>query len=135
MKQPRISKNSLKAKRDAHALKARARAGYRIVDGIQLPPGAIRANWDALQHNEAAFPDIDYPRFYADRPFRCRDCDSHEVWTARQQKWWYESAKGSIQSIAIRCRACRRKERQRVIAAREAQSAGLARKAKTSDQR
>lgn len=132
MKHPRISKNSLKAKRQARTLKAREKAGYRMVDGIELPPGAILANWDALQHNEATIPDIDYPRFYADRAFQCRDCGVDEVWTARQQKWWYETAKGLIRSVAIRCRACRRKERARVASAREAQMAGLARKAQKS---
>lgn len=128
MKHPRISKKSLKATREARTLKAREKAGYRMVDGVEVPPGAILANWDALRHNEATFPDIDYPRFYADRPFRCRDCDSHEVWTARQQKWWYETAKGTIQSVAIRCRSCRRKERECAASAREAHLAGHARK-------
>jgi hypothetical protein len=47
------------------------------------------------------------PSFYEDKPFVCVDCGKEEVWTARQQKWWYEVAKGSIYSSAIRCRACR----------------------------
>ncbi|MFV0677220.1 zinc-ribbon domain containing protein [Variovorax sp. tm] len=29
------------------------------------------------------------PACYEDRPFTCRDCGAEEVWTAKQQKWWY----------------------------------------------
>lgn len=47
------------------------------------------------------------PEFYEDLEFVCVDCGSEEVWTAKQQQWWYEVAKGSIYSRAIRCRACR----------------------------
>ena len=54
------------------------------------------------------------PAFYIDRPFVCRDCGSEEVWTAKQQKWWYEVAKGHIDSFAVRCRACRSVEKARI---------------------
>ena len=47
------------------------------------------------------------PLFYEDVPFTCVDCGCEEVWTAEQQKWWYETAKGYIFAIAKRCRACR----------------------------
>ncbi|MEZ5854635.1 MAG: zinc-ribbon domain containing protein [Hyphomicrobiaceae bacterium] len=53
------------------------------------------------------------PSFYLDRPFTCIDCGANEVWTASQQKWWYEEAKGKIASAANRCRDCRRKRRMR----------------------
>lgn len=54
----------------------------------------------------------DPPQEYRDYQFTCRDCGRVEIWTARQQQWWYEVAKGAIYSHAIRCRACRRKHRQ-----------------------
>lgn len=44
---------------------------------------------------------------YIDLAFRCRDCGKEEVWTAEQQKWYYEEAKGSLYAIAVRCRNCR----------------------------
>src|SRR5689334_10454203 len=48
------------------------------------------------------------PLFYRDIEFDCVDCGRHEVWTATQQKWWYEVAKGSLYStVQKRCRACR----------------------------
>lgn len=59
------------------------------------------------------------PEYYYDIAFRCRDCDRHEVWTAAQQKWWYEEAGGYFFSTAIRCRPCRHKEQERRQAARE----------------
>ncbi|MFN0051249.1 MAG: zinc-ribbon domain-containing protein [Planctomycetales bacterium] len=49
------------------------------------------------------------PEFYEDISFVCVNCGRHEVWTAAQQQWWYEVAKGSIYARAIRCRACRKK--------------------------
>jgi Probable zinc-ribbon domain len=51
------------------------------------------------------------PLFYEDIPFTCRDCGSREVWTAEQQQWWYEVAKGTIYSTAVRCRLCRQARR------------------------
>ncbi len=52
------------------------------------------------------------PLFYEDKEFTCVDCGKTEVWTAEQQKWWYETAKGYIFSTAVRCHACREKLRQ-----------------------
>ena len=51
------------------------------------------------------------PQYYLDREFSCRDCDEQHVWTAKQQKWWYEVAHGHIDSVAVRCLSCRRKRR------------------------
>ncbi len=51
--------------------------------------------------------------FYEDTPFTCVDCGKEEIWTAKQQQWWYEVAKGSIYSRSKRCRDCRRKYRAR----------------------
>lgn len=47
------------------------------------------------------------PLFYEDKEFTCVDCGRVEVWTAEDQKWWYETAKGYICSTAVRCLACR----------------------------
>jgi len=44
---------------------------------------------------------------YVDIAFCCRDCGQEEVWTAEQQKWYYEVAKGTLYATAVRCRACR----------------------------
>lgn len=51
------------------------------------------------------------PTEYRDTEFECVDCGKCECWTAKQQQWWYEVAKGPIQSGARRCRECRRIDR------------------------
>jgi hypothetical protein len=51
------------------------------------------------------------PLYYEDLEFICTDCSRQEIWTASQQQWWYEVAKGHVLSKAIRCRACRRTRR------------------------
>lgn len=49
--------------------------------------------------------------YYQDYEFNCVDCGIPQVWTAEQQQWWYEVAKGPIFSVAVRCRACRKASR------------------------
>ena len=71
------------------------------------------------------------PDYYENKAFTCMDCGSQEVWTAKQQKWWYEVAGGEIETTAIRCRKCRRKERDRKAKAREVHFQGLAMKKET----
>ncbi|MGJ0484608.1 MAG: zinc-ribbon domain containing protein [Methylomicrobium sp.] len=51
--------------------------------------------------------------YYLDIEFTCCDCGKHGVWKAQQQKWWYETAKGNVESRAIRCRSCRKIKRER----------------------
>jgi hypothetical protein len=55
--------------------------------------------------------------FYVDVPFCCQSCGKEQVWTAAQQKWWYEVAKGDVFSTATRCRPCRHAEKARREAA------------------
>ena len=63
--------------------------------------------------------------YYCDLLFKCKDCGTEEVWTATRQKWWYEVAKGDVWTTAVRCNACRRKERERRNKARQVQLEGL----------
>ena len=73
---------------------------------LPIPEGAVLANEEALIDHVHSF---DLPLYYLDRKFICTDCGSNELWKAEQQKWWYEEAKGHIDSTAIRCRDCRNK--------------------------
>lgn len=68
--------------------------------------------------------------YYEDLPFSCRDCRKQDLWKATQQKWWYEVAKGHVESYAIRCIKCRRIKRERKAEARRVHQEGLARKLK-----
>ena len=67
--------------------------------------------------------------YYLDQPFRCQQCGAPQVWTAGQQKWWYETVQGDLWSIARLCRPCRIQERERRATARRVHLEGLARKA------
>ena len=89
-----------------------------------MPSGAVVADPMQLRHNDFYFEPP--PLFYVDTPFVCKDCGAHEIWTAKQQKWWYEIAKGPIDSRAVRCRPCRLLERARVEEARRVSQAGMA---------
>src|SRR2546423_11509169 len=75
------------------------------------------------------------PDYYRDTWFTCKDCGERDLWTAKQQKRWYEEQGGEIEAVAIRCRACRRKEKSRRELARRVHLDGLARKrAKRAEQ-
>jgi hypothetical protein len=79
-------------------------------------------------NNSYGVPDFVQRGYYVDIAFRCVDCGVPEVWTGAQQKWWYEVAQGFVYATAIRCRRCRRKERDRHADARRIHFEGLARK-------
>lgn len=73
-----------------------------------------------------------FPKFYEDQTFHCQDCGKWQLWTASQQKWWYEVAGGKSETTATRCRECRRKERERKAEARRIHQEGLEKKRKKS---
>jgi hypothetical protein len=73
-----------------------------------LPKDAVAADLTKQVPASAAYGKL---RFYRDEPFTCGDCGKEEVWTASQQKWYFEVAKGSIYGRAKYCRACRQKRR------------------------
>jgi hypothetical protein len=106
MKSNKQRKAEIKAARLKRVQKSKSRLG-----GINMSvhAGSIPADHEQLQHNPNYYL---WPSFYINKPFVCRGCRSHEVWTAEQQKWWFEVAKGNLDSTAVRCRPCRRKKRE-----------------------
>ena len=78
--------------------------------------------------SKSSIPSI--PQYYVDEWFTCKDCGKEELWTAKQQQRWYEVQGGVIESIAIRCHDCRRKEKQRREAARKSHLEGITKKRK-----
>jgi hypothetical protein len=84
--------------------------------------------------NSYGTPDFVTRGYYVEFPFSCKDCGKSEVWSPTQQRWWYEVAKGDVWTVATRCRPCRRQERARRTAVREAAEAGIARKRGTGNQ-
>ena len=69
--------------------------------------------------------------YYIDAAFQCSRCQKQEVWRATQQKWWYEVAKGNVESRAKLCNGCRRGERERKAEARRVHLEGVAKKVAT----
>jgi putative zinc ribbon protein len=95
----------------------------------QLEARGVLVNPAALAPNKSyGAPAFVYRGYYVDVPFRCKDCGKDEIWTATQQKWWYEVAKGFAYSTATRCRPCRRKDQARRTEARRTHLDGVARK-------
>ncbi len=93
------------------------------------PPGSAPCNPDALAPSGSyGRPPFVARGYYLDAPFTCVGCGKQEVWLATQQKWWYEVAKGNVESRAKRCRACRRAERERQATARQVHLQGVAAK-------
>jgi len=73
-----------------------------------IPEGAVAANTSRqVPNNSYTSP----PTYYIDIAFACCDCGSDEVWTAQQQKWYYEVAKGTLYTTAVRCRDCRNRKK------------------------
>lgn len=127
MKSGKQRRAELQAKRQERAAKADANLrASKMREGVAV-------NVDNLApYNSYGEPDFVERGYYVDKDFTCQGCGCEEVWSARQQKWWYEVAKGYVYSSAKLCRACRRRERERRAEARRVHLEGLARK-KRSD--
>ena len=96
------------------------------------PPGTAPCNPEALApYNSYGVPLFVERGFYTDATFECARCRKQEVWRATQQKWWYEVAKGNVESRAKLCAACRRVERERRAEARRVHLEGVAKKLAT----
>jgi hypothetical protein len=95
------------------------------------PMGTAPVNEALLAPNNSyGAPQFVYRGYYLDLPFTCHGCGKEEVWSATQQKWWYEVAKGFAYSTAKLCRTCRREVRARSQESRRLHLEGLARKKK-----
>ena len=92
-------------------------------------PGVVRVNVSELApYNSYGVPTFLQRGYYEDVPFTCKGCGVAQLWTAWQQKWWYEVAKGYVDSTAKLCRACRRREQARRAEAKRVHLEGLKRK-------
>ena len=98
----------------------------RVELQVGLKKGTIIAVDRTKVFSRSVLPEI--PDYYRDTLFTCKDCGEQELWTAKQQQRWYEEQGGEIEAIAIRCRACRGKEKLRRELARKIHLEGLARK-------
>jgi len=93
------------------------------------PVGNVPVNEQALaSYKSYGTPAFVMRGYYQNIPFRCQGCGKDEIWTAMQQKWWYEVAKGYVYSTASLCRPCRKKEQARRTEARRVHLEGIERK-------
>lgn len=119
MKSNRQRRSEIKLGREKKRLKqeqaaARGAARQRANLGVRdVPVG------HAGMGPNGEFPDHAPDGCYVDRPFRCKDCGKDEVWTATQQKWWYEVARGNPYVRRVRCTPCGRAFKQERIKSRE----------------
>lgn len=75
--------------------------------------GIVLANHKLLKHINLTAGTL--PKYYIDKPFKCKDCGSQEIWKAVKQKHYFEEMKGKhLQAVAIRCKNCRVLENQRI---------------------
>jgi hypothetical protein len=106
----------LDARRKAQAESTRLRTQAEAKDKARAAVAdstAVRVNRDALAPcNSYGEPDFVERGYYVDQRFECARCGAVETWRARQQKWWYEVAKGKVYSTARYCTNCRRKRRE-----------------------
>ena len=73
-------------------------------------PTAIQSDISKLSHINTYGS---LPEYYIDQPFTCRKCGKREIWKAKDQKWYYEEAKGHIDARAVECHDCRKEKSQR----------------------
>ncbi|HEY3049799.1 MAG TPA: zinc-ribbon domain-containing protein [Polaromonas sp.] len=122
MKSGKRRREEIRTKRLERAAKLHDLGLYALAKTLPVGAGVVAADPTQLAHcNTYGL----LPVFYRDQPFVCRDCGSEEVWTAKQQKWWYEVAKGHIDSFAVRCRACRAVEKARIEEATRVSRKGM----------
>ncbi|HEV8580923.1 MAG TPA: zinc-ribbon domain containing protein [Thermoanaerobaculia bacterium] len=73
-----------------------------------LPAGAVRGD----VRRQHFCPMCHVPRyFYIDQEKVCVECHRPFVFSAKEQKYWYEDLQFHFDSVAIRCQECRRKQR------------------------
>ena len=110
------AKRAARRKKTEKELMEKYAAEGRIAYGEVIPEGAVAADLSKqAPNNSYSLPKT----YYVDQPFECVDCGKEEVWTASQQKWYCEVAKGSVFGRAVRCRACRRRKRDEAEAQRQ----------------
>jgi hypothetical protein len=122
--QREVRREKLGQQKEAHRLAVhQSELQGMVAQGAELVNPAALA-----PYNSYGEPDFVTRGYYLDYPFTCLGCYREEVWTSKQQKWWYEVAKGNVFSTAKFCRPCRRREQARREEARRISEEGMKRK-------
>jgi hypothetical protein len=117
------------AKRASNLAKNKYLNGLSAASQYDMPHGSARVNLANLSPNNSfGIPEFVKRGCYVDMPFICKHCGVPQIWTAQQQHCWYELAKGDVWAIAVLCRPCRIKERERKALATKVHFDGLLKK-------
>lgn len=134
MKSNRQRRTEIMLKRKARRMTIQAKKVNELNESAKHwftmhPQECVPVNPANLRPNQSyGIPEFVRRGFYVDMPFTCKHCGTPQIWTAQQQHRWYELAKGDVWAIAVLCRPCRIKERERKALARKAHSEGLLKK-------
>ncbi|MBA3329443.1 MAG: zinc-ribbon domain containing protein [Actinobacteria bacterium] len=74
-----------------------------------VPPEAVPGDIEKQEFCSWCHPPHYY---YVDEPKWCVECRKRFVFSAEEQKFWFEELKFNFHSIAIRCQECRRSQRR-----------------------
>ncbi len=100
----KISKNPIKKKREEKRLVKLKKEG-RLVKGVEIPKNSLPGDPDNQNHNGGYSPKL----CYQDIHFTCAGCGKSGVWTAQQQKRYFEVQKGNIFNEPKWCYECHSK--------------------------
>lgn len=136
MKSNRQRRAEIMLKRKTRRATLKTKKTNELNESVKLwlftrPQECVPVNTANLRPNNSyGIPEFIKRGFYVDMPFTCTHCGTPQIWTAQQQHWWYELAKGDIWTIAVLCRPCRIKERERKVLARKIHFDGLLNKSR-----
>ena len=102
-----LPKNPVKLRREQKRIAKLAKEG-RVVQGVEIPEGALPADPSRQAHSAG----YSVKFYYQDVHYACAGCGKQEVWTAQQQKKYFEVQKGNIYNEAKWCHACHVKRMQ-----------------------
>lgn len=99
-----ISKNPIKRKRAEKRL-AKLRKQGRVVKGLVIPENALAGDPDKQHHSGGYSAKL----YYQDIHYICAGCGKPGIWTAQQQKKYFEEQKGNIYNEPKWCYDCHSK--------------------------
>jgi hypothetical protein len=93
-------------------LRIRELVGARVIKSPdEVPDDAIPASLEVIARWRSSCSTFSRAPFYRDIDFTCEDCGRKSVWSAQDQRRWYEVLHGSPYSEARRCSECRRRRK------------------------
>jgi hypothetical protein len=96
-----VSRNPIKRKREQKR-RAKLQKEGRLVKGVEIPKNTLAADPDAQNHGGG----YSVKFHYQDIHYACAGCGRPGIWTAQQQKKYFEIQKGNIYNEPKWCYEC-----------------------------